>query len=141
VRFSKALIACALLAAPACSNDDEGTPSSGTGGQTHGDASNSSGAVAPELLALFCQTLAGFFCDRCLAADPTCSAELETACAKNAVARDPGGYTKNKGQACLDALAEVDCKAPPRNCQGNLALAECNAYLDGRTNGVDPECP
>lgn len=129
------------LGGASCSSEssDEQNGAGGDGG-SHGDGS-SAGATAPETLADFCQVLAGFFCDRCFPADTTCVSARSTDCAENATARDPGGYSKTKGQACLDVLANVDCESPPVNCQGELALAPCNDYLDGQTDGVDPDCP
>lgn len=123
-----------------CSDESSEPASSGGDGGSHGDGSVGGGATAPDTLDAFCQTLAAFFCDRCpLAAG--CPSDLATACLTHANARDPGGYTKTKGQACLDALTAVDCATPPVNCQGELAVAECNAYLAGQTDGVDPACP
>jgi hypothetical protein len=125
-----------------CSSES-GDEQSGTGGDggSHGDGSNSAGATAPETLAEFCGVLGSFFCDRCFPEDPSCVSTQTTDCSENASARDPGGYTKAKGQACLDALANVDCENPPLNCQAELAVAECNLYLDAQTDGVDPACP
>jgi hypothetical protein len=140
VRISAAFLACAALIFSSCSGDDEEAPAGGTGGQPHSDGSNSSGAEAPDQLADYCETFAAFICDRC-ASEPDCTTELEGDCKRNAAERDPGGYTKSKGQACLDALTELSCDSLPRDCAGNLAVAECNHYLDGQTNGADSGCP
>ncbi len=134
------LLAVFVMGSASCSSDEE-EPANGVGGHTHEDGSNSAGAVAPEELSAFCSTLATFFCDRCSPLDTTCAGEMQSGCSQFAAERDPGGYTKAKGQACLDALATVDCENQPLNCQSNLAVAECNNYLAGRTDGVDPACP
>lgn len=129
-----------MLGGASCSEESSEPENQGGDGGSHGDGSSSAGATAPDTLDGFCQTLEVFLCDRC-ATHAGCPSDIGSACLVSAPARDPGGYTQAKGQACLDALAQIDCDAPPLNCQGETAVTECNAYLDGQTDGVDPACP
>lgn len=133
-----ALVLC--VGAFGCS-DDESPLGSGGGAGAQATSTTGSGASFDTLEA-FCDGLAADFCGRCAAEEAeSCVSELASDCKRNGEERDPGGYTADEGQACADKVAEVDCESPPLNCKGNLAIAECNNYLDGQTNGVDPDCP
>ena len=79
---------------------------------------------------MFCTEMSRTLCDLCgLPGD--CMEEIATDCERNAATRDAGGYSAAKGSSCLAAIEPIDCSAPPLNCEGNLAIAACDAYLDG----------
>ena len=84
-------------------------------------------------LSAFCSELAVTLCDVCNFDDPECVDELSSDCENNAEERSPGEYTIASGTACLNRVEQLDCEAPPMNCSGNLAVVECDDYLDGTT--------
>jgi hypothetical protein len=87
------------------------------------------------------KALADSLCDRCEDADVAeCKSEFSTDVARNGRARIGDRYTKEMGAACLARIDAISCEGAPVNCEGNLAIAECDNFLDGQTNGVDPAC-
>lgn len=99
------------------------------------------GTKEPATVEELATAVAASLCDRCAGAgSASCKDELTSDIVRNAERRAPGGYTPAKGGACLERIEELDCDAMPKNCEENLAIAECDDYLDGQTNGVDPDC-
>jgi len=82
-------------------------------------------------LETFCDEMSRTLCEVCNIPQADC--EFASDCLRNAGLRDGGGYSATKGTSCLSDLEQINCSTPPLNCEGNLAIASCNDYLDGTT--------
>lgn len=98
------------------------------------------GSDSPETVEELASAVADSVCDRCFSGDAECKDEMRSDIIRNARERIPNGYTAEKGAACLEKIEDVSCNRMPLNCEKNLAIRECDDFLDGQTNGVDEDC-